>query len=59
MDNLYSNITPQFGDNERTVQIKRAALQDYMHAKKSSPTLKAYGIDLNQFYPQAKGFTRR
>lgn len=49
MDNTFTNITPMPGDSEHTIQQKRKALQEYLSSKKSAPTAKGFGIDLDKF----------
>lgn len=49
MDNMFNNTTPQFGDDARTLGIKRNAVIDYMTAKSSAPTASGFGINLNQY----------
>jgi hypothetical protein len=49
MDNLFGNITPQFGDNKNTIITKRNALLGYLQSKSSAPTAKGFGIDLSRY----------
>lgn len=49
MDNMNKNTTPQFGDSDRTIGIKRNALVGYLQSKSSAPTAKGFGIDLKNF----------
>lgn len=49
MDNTFKNITPQTGDDDRTIAIKRHTLEQYLQAKSAAPTAKAYGIDLSTY----------
>lgn len=49
MDNVFHNTTPQFGDNARTIGIKRKSVEQYLSTKTSAPTAKGYGIDLSKF----------
>jgi hypothetical protein len=49
MDNMNNNTTPQYGDSQKTIDTKRAALVGYLKSKSSSPTNKGYGIDLGNF----------
>lgn len=48
MDNMHNNITPQFGDSEETIKIKRNALENYLKSAASAPTAKGFGIDLSK-----------
>lgn len=54
MDNLFGNVTPQFGDDANTTQTKRNALLGYLNSKMSAPTARGYGIDLSKF-PMTSG----
>jgi hypothetical protein len=49
MDNMFSNVTPQFGDSDNTKKTKRAALEEYLTSKIAAPTAKGYGLDLTRF----------
>jgi hypothetical protein len=49
MDNTFKNITPSPFDTPTDIATKRQALQEYLKSKASSPTARAYGIDLTQF----------
>ncbi len=49
MDNMFANVTPQFGDNKNTLATKRNALMGYLGSKISAPTAKGYGLDLTKF----------
>jgi hypothetical protein len=49
MDNLYKNITPQFGDTPEKIDTKRQSLVGYLNSKGSAPTAKGFGIDLHKF----------
>ncbi len=49
MDNMFHNITPQFGDNAKTIATKRNALESYLQSKSSAPVAKGYGLDLSRF----------
>jgi hypothetical protein len=48
MDNTFKNITPAPGDSDHTVETKRKALEGYLESKKSAPTAKGFGIDLQK-----------
>lgn len=49
MDNMFGNVTPQFGDSAATLAKKRAAVGNYLDYKSSAPTAKGFGIDLQKF----------
>lgn len=49
MDNLDHNVTPKFGDDDKTIATKRASLLEYMKSKSAASLPKAYGIDLQKF----------
>lgn len=49
MDNMNNNTTPQFGDGDDTIAIKRAALEGYLKSKSAASTAKGFGIDLTKF----------
>ena len=49
MDNTFKNITPAPGDSQYTIDTKRQALLGYLESKKSAPTAKGFGIDLDKF----------
>lgn len=49
MDNTFKNITPSPGDAQHTIDTKREALVDYLNSKKSAPTAKGFGIDLDKY----------
>lgn len=53
MDNTFKNITPQPGDMSSTIATKRAALEDYLQSKRSAPTAKGFGINLDNFQSTA------
>lgn len=54
MDNTFKNVTPTGADSAQDIATKRAALQDYLQSKSSSPIARAYGIDLSRFPSTAK-----
>lgn len=69
MDNTFNNITPKPGDSTHTIAQKRQAIQEYLKAKQSAPTAKAFGLDLDKFQttsanpamslsPQQQGFLK-
>lgn len=49
MDNTFKNVTPAPGDSADTIATKRATLAQYLESKKSAPTAKGFGIDLDKF----------
>jgi hypothetical protein len=49
MDNLDHNITPKFGDDDKTIATKRASLTEYLKSKSAASLPKAYGIDLTKY----------
>lgn len=49
MQNIENNATPQFGDDDNTIAVKRKAFEHYMDSAASAPTAKGYGIDLSKF----------
>lgn len=49
MDETFKNVTPQPGDSDAKIAIKRQALQDWMHSEVSAPTAKSYGLNLQNF----------
>lgn len=63
MDNMFSNVTPQFGDSKATINKKAQATQNYLDYKSSAPTAKGFGIDLRKFRStnpmSAAGFKKR
>lgn len=49
MDNMDKNITPQLGDSDEKIAVKRQALQDYLLNGMAGTASKSHGIDLNRF----------
>lgn len=49
MDNMDKNLTPQLGDSDETIAVKRNALQNYLNSAVAAPTAKGYGIDISKF----------
>ena len=49
MDNIFKNTTPQFGDDDSTIDAKRRALQDYLTSKSSAPNASSFGINLGDY----------
>ena len=49
MDESFHNITPQPGDTDAKIALKRQALIDWMHSETAAPTAKGNFIDLSKF----------
>lgn len=50
-------LFPSVGDRKDTIQQKMVALKEFIDHKKSAPTAKAYGINLNNFQSTASAPT--
>lgn len=48
------SLMPAPGDLQSTIDTKRAALQDFINHKRSSPTANAYGVNLNNYQSTAE-----
>lgn len=45
----FENLLPKPGDMPSTVQAKRKGMEQFINTKKSAPTAKSFGIDINRF----------